>query len=250
MKGPISAFILLMFAWAVPAQQPKVSETKLRVEPVTQNLAATIDRVRHSNDRLWVGYEIPAVPGLRRFTCSDWPESSQSDDACCGEYRLEDEHGVQRSNNDGPAENVYILLRFEKGEPLKVMTAGGGCRLNAGGVDFAWITGVKPEQSIAYLSGLVSQTSQSSKVLEGALQAISVHASSDATHALEQIASSTAPRHTREQAAFWLGVQRGHEGFLALKSLEDKSTEPEFREKLTLILRRILIRPHRTSCFG
>ena len=64
--------------------------------------------------------------------------------------------------------------------------------------------------------------------------AISFHASPEATHSLEQIASSSAPEHTREQAAFWLGVQRGHDGFVALKSLENQNTDDaRFREKLT-----------------
>jgi len=233
MKALISASIILLCASALTAQQPKVSDSQFRVEPVGQNLAATIDRVRHSSDRLWLGYEVPALAGLHMSSCSDWSDSSQSEDGCCGEYRLEDERGDHRSNNKGMADqNVYILFRYEKGDIVKIRTVGAGCRLNAGGVDFAWLTGAKPAESIAFLAGLVNQPSQSSRVLEGALLAISVHAAPDATSALEQIASSTASRHTREQAAFWLGVQRGHDGFLALKRLEDKSAEPEFREKL------------------
>ena len=234
MKAMISASMILLFAPVLPAQQPRVSDTQFRVEPVSQNLAATIDRVRHSNDRLWLGYEIPALPGLHLSSCTDWSESSEPDDACCGEYRLEDDHGTHRSNNNGMAEqNVYVLLRYEKGDVVRIRTIGAGCRLNAGGVEFAWLTGTKPEDSIEFLIGLVTQPSQSSRVLEGALLAISVHAAPEATRALEQIASSTESRHTREQAAFWLGVQRGHDGFLALKRLENKSTEPDFREKLT-----------------
>lgn len=234
MKALIAASMILLFALLLPAQQPRVTETQFRVEPVSQNLAATIDRVRHSGDRLWLGYEVAALPGLHLAGCSDWSESSESDDECCGEYRLEDDHGSHRSNDHGMAEqNVYILFRYEKADIVKVRAVGAGCRLNAGGVDFAWLTGAKPEESIAFLVGLVNQPSQSSRVLEGALMAISVHAVPDATRALEQVASSTASRHTREQAAFWLGVQRGHDGFLALKTLENKSTEPEFREKLT-----------------
>ena len=233
MKRPFPAFVILLLASALPAQQPKVSDTQFRVEPIGQNLAATVDRVRHSNDQLWLGYEVPGVPGLHLSTCSDWSDSTQSDDGCCGEFRLEDEHGTHRSSN-GPAEqNVYVLLRFDKGDLLKIRTVGAGCRLNAGGVDFAWLTGVKQEDSLAFLADLVKQPSQSSRVLEGALLAISLHAAPEATHSLEQIASSSASRHTREQAAFWLGVQRGHDGFLALKSLETGSTETEFRDKLT-----------------
>jgi len=233
MKGPITASAILLFASVLPAQQPKVSDTQFRAEPVGQNLAATVDRVRHSKDQLWLGYEVPALPGLHLSTCSDPSNSSQSDDECCGEYRLEDEHGTHGNNNAGAQQNVYILFRYDKGDLVKVRTVGAGCRLNAGGVDFAWLTGVKQEESIALLADLIKQPSQSSRVLEGALLAISLHAAPEATRSLEQIASSTASRHTREQAAFWLGVQRGHDGFLALKSLESKSTEPEFREKLT-----------------
>ena len=97
-----------------------------------------------------------------------------------------------------------------------------------------WLEGVKPEESIAFLADLVNQTSQSHRVLEEALLSISFHAAPDAAHALEQIASSSASEHTREQAAFWLGIYRGHDGFVALKSLENKSTDDaRFREKLT-----------------
>ena len=232
MKGPITASVILLLTSLLPAQQPKVSNTQFRVEPIGQNLAATIDRVRHSNDRLWLGYAVPALPGLHLSACSDWSDSSQTEDGCCGEYRLEDDHGTYRNSNGPADQNVYVLLRFDKGNLVKVRTVGAGCRLNAGGVDFSWFTEVKQEESIVFLADLVNQPSPSSKILEGALLAVSLHAAPEATHSLEQIASSSASRHTREQAAFWLGVQRGHDGFLALKTLEDKSTEPEFREKL------------------
>lgn len=232
MKGLLTVSMILLFSSAMPAQQPKVSGTQLRVETIGENLASTIDRVRHANDRLWVGYEVPAVQGLHLSTCSDWSDSSQSDDGCCGEYRLEDERGTHSNNNGAAQQNVYVLLRYEKGDLVKVRTTAAGCRLNSGGVDFTWLTGAKPEESIVFLAGLVNQPSPGSRIMEGALLAISLHAAPEATRTLEQIASSNASRHAREQAAFWLGVQRGHDGFLALKRLEEKSTEPEFREKL------------------
>lgn len=230
----IIAFLFLAIAVAMLAQQPKVRDTQFKTEPVEQNFVATIDRVRHANDNLWLGYEVPALPGTHLTSCSDWADSSQTDDSCCGEYRLEDERGVHSSNNGETARNVYVLLRFDKGEPVKVRAVAAGCHLDAGGVNFDWITGVKPEQSIAFLADLVQHQPESHKVLEGALVAISFHASAEATQALEQIASSSASEHTREQAAFWLGVQRGHDGFVALKSLENKSADDaRFREKLT-----------------
>jgi hypothetical protein len=233
MKRTIIAFLFLAIAVALLAQQPRVSDTQFKTEPVEQSLAATVDRARHSNDQLWLGYEVPALPGTHLSTCSDWSYSSQTEDGCCGEFRLEDEHGMHSSNNGQAAQSVYVLVRFDKGDPVKVRPVAAGCHLNAGGVTFDWITGVKPEESIAFLAGLVNQPSQHSRTVEGALVAISFHAAPEATRSLEQIASSSASEHTREQAAFWLGVQRGHDGFLALKSLENKSTDDaRFREKL------------------
>jgi hypothetical protein len=234
MKASIPTFLVLAFAAALPAQQPKVSDTQFKSEPVEQNLATTLDRVRQSNEQLWLGYQVQALAGAHLTTCSDWSDSSHSDDDCCGEYRLEDERGMRSSSNGQAAQNVYVLVRFDRGEAVKVRAVAAGCHLNAGGVNFDWITGVKPEQSIALLAGLVNQAPEHSRTAEGALVAISFHAAPEATRSLEQIASSSKSEHTREQAAFWLGVQRGHDGFVALKSLESKSTDDaRFREKLT-----------------
>jgi len=239
MKRFFSAALLVALATALPAQQPKVSDTQFKAEPVEGSLSATVDRARRSSQQLWLGYEVPALTGVHLTTCSDWRDVSQSEDECCGEYRLEDERGMYTSDKGPAAQDAYILLRFDKGEPVRVRAVAAGCHLNAGGVNFDWITGVKPEESVAFLAGLVNQAPkpsgpEHSKTAEGALVAISFHAAPEATNSLEQIASSSASEHTREQAAFWLGVQRGHDGFVALKSLANKNADDaRFREKLT-----------------
>lgn len=234
MKGLFIAPIIFAFAAVLPAQQPKVTNTQFKLESVSSNLGATIQRLRHSTDQLWLGYEVPALPGSHLSACSNWSDSdsSQADDDCCGELLLEDEHGTYRNRNEPTAQNLYVLFRFEHGDLLKVRAVAAGCHLNAGGVSFEWLTGVKPEESIVFLTDLAEQQPERSKAGEGVLLAISFHADPEATRSLEQIATSSPSPHTREQAAFWLGVQRGHEGFLALKSLENKSTDARFREKL------------------
>ena len=233
MKTLLPLSVVVLLAAALPAQPPRVSDAQFRVEPMDRNLSLTIERVRHASDQLWLGYEVAAIPGVRLTACSDWGTSSESDDGCCGQFYLEDERSNHHTTNDHTPRNLYVLYRFEKGELLKVRSVGAGCRLNAGGVNFAWLEGVKPEESIAYLAGLVKESSQSHRVLEEALLSISLHAAPEATQALVEIASSAPLEHTREQAAFWLGVQRGHDGYLALKSLEEKGSEAHFREKLT-----------------
>ena len=233
MKGPFLASIFLACAAASPAQQPKISNTQLKIEPVSQGLAATVGSVSHAGDQIWVGYEVPALPGSHLPACSNWSDSSQAEDGCCGEYRLEDDHGIHNGHEDQTAQSVYVLLRFDHGDLVKVRSVAAGCHLNAGGVGFAWLTGVKPEESIPFLSGLAEQPSNRSEVVDGALLAISFHAAPEATRSLEQTASSASSPRAREQAAFWLAVQRGHDGFVALKDLEGKNTDSKFREKLT-----------------
>ena len=158
------------------------------------------------------------------------------DDGCCGEYRLEENnnYSMNRGEHAASQQNIDVLLRLDHGQIVRIRPVMAGCRLDAGGVPFTWLTGVKPEESVAFLSGLATQSAESnSRVVDGALLSISYHATPEATRALSDIASSTAPMHLREQAAFWLGVQRGHEGFLALQNLEKRITETAFREKLT-----------------
>ena len=233
MKRHIAAAAFCAFSIALPAQQPKIDNTQLTVEQVTGNLASTVDRFRHSKDRVWIGYEVPALPESHLSTCSYESNGWQSDDSCCGEYQLEDDdHGMNRSRSAPVAHNIDVLLRLEDGDLVKVRSVVAGCRLDAGGVNFDWLTGVKPEDSITFLAGLAGEQSEPHRVSEGALLAISLHAAPEATRSLEQIALTGETTHTREQAAFWLGVQRGHEGFLALESLKNKSTDTEFRAKL------------------
>jgi len=233
MKRQIIAAAVCAFSIALPAQQPKIGNTQLSVEPVTDNLAAAVDRFRRTSDWLWIGYEVPALPQSHISECSDGWNNSQMEDGCCGEYRLEDsDRGISRSSSAPLAQNIDVLLRFEGGELVKIRVIQAGCRLDAGGVSFDWLTGVKPEESVAFLSRLAGQPSEPSRVIDGALLAISLHAAPDATRSLEQIALSDQTAHIREQAAFWLGVQRGHDGLLALESLKNKITDTEFRAKL------------------
>jgi hypothetical protein len=236
MKKQVVALVILASALALLAQQPKVTNTNLTVEPIGGTLTAAVERFRNSSERRWLGYEVEAVPQSHFSTCSNWADASSMDHECCGEYRLEDNGNYRVSGSDHAASEykVYVLLRLDRGQIAKVRTVMAGCRLDAGGVPFTWLTGVNPEASVVFLSGLATQSSESNRsgVVDGALLAISYHATRRATSALSEIASSTAPMHLREQAAFWLGVQRGPEGFLALQSLEKNTTETAFREKL------------------
>jgi hypothetical protein len=236
MKKHLVAIVICASTLALLAQQqPKVSNTNFTVEPTGGTLTATVDRFRHSSEQLWLGYEVVALPQSHLSTCTNWSDTSPVDDGCCGEYRLEDNdhYSMNRSNKAAAEQNIYILIRLDHDAVIKVRPVMAGCHLDAGGVPFTWLTGVKPEDSVTFLSGLATQSSASNRVVDGALLSISYHATPEATRVLSDIASSSnATMHLREQAAFWLGVQRGHEGFVALQALEKRTTDTALREKL------------------
>ncbi|HZD49829.1 MAG TPA: hypothetical protein VE178_13900, partial [Silvibacterium sp.] len=54
--------ILAASALLTCAQQPKVLDAQFHSGPVGLGLSATVDRFRHSNGPLWLGYQVPALP--------------------------------------------------------------------------------------------------------------------------------------------------------------------------------------------
>lgn len=226
---------VLLAALAVPmfAQQPKVSNTQFAAETVTGNLAAKLDSVAHSHDSVWAGYEIQALAKTHFTTCSSGNDPGNSEDGCCGEFHLEDhEYSNNNGKNTPEVQSIYVLVRFEAGQVIRMRPVPAGCHINADGVAFTWLTGVTQEESIAYLEKLATRDSSEKHAVDGAMMVLGYHASPEATRALDRIAVSSAPMHTREQAAFWLGVMRGHDGYVALKELADKSSDSGLREKL------------------
>jgi HEAT repeat protein len=126
---------------------------------------------------------------------------------------------------------MYVLLRVDHGAITKVRPVNAGCRLNAGGVPFTWLTGVQPDDSLRYLAQLSAQGTEK-QLAEGALAALAMHATPSATNMLFDLAQPSSAPRLREKAAFWLGAERGHDGLLALQKLVKSEQDPKLREKL------------------
>ena len=244
MKQFALALALILGTSIVAAQQPKVVNTQFNSEPAGGGLSATLARLQRSTQPLWVGYEMPALPRTNFSACSDFGDAPQSEGGCCGEYQLESPRsgsiardGVSNAQKPSPA-SMYVLLRLDHGAIVKVRPANAGCRLNAGGIPFTWLTDVQPDDSVAFLAKLAArpEDSEDKRATDDALVTLSMHASPAATAALASLAGPSNPPHLREKSAFWLGAQRGHEGFQVLQQLLTKEQEPKLREKLAFDL--------------
>lgn len=244
MKQFALALALILGTSIVAAQQPKVVDTQFNSEPAGGGLSATLARLQRSTQPLWVGYEMPALPRTNFSTCSDFGDAPHSEERCCGEYQLESPRsgslardGVSNAQKPSPA-SMYVLLRLDHGAIVKIRPANAGCRLNAGGIPFTWLTDVQPDDSVAFLAKLAArpEDSEDKRATDEALVTLSMHASPAATAALASLAGPSNPPHLREKSAFWLGAQRGHEGFQVLQQLLTKEQDPKLREKLAFDL--------------
>jgi len=215
------------------AQQPKVINAQLHTEPASAGLSAAVDQLKHSNGPAWMGYVVPAIPGSHFSMCSN--EDSSRQEGCCGVYRLENENNNYRSSDGDYATetSIAVLARIDNGAIDKIRFIGSSCQLDGGGLPFTWLTEVKPDDSLTWLSSLV--TVDDKRHTDQALAAIAMHETPKATAVLEGFASPANPLWLREKSAFWLGAGRGHEGYIALKKMMG-DPDPEFRKKLSFDL--------------
>ena len=240
MRTALLALIVATSALGISAQQPKTVNTQFHLGPVGPGLSATVARFQQSNGPLWVGYQVQALPRTHLSACSSWTGSSQVEDGCCNEYRLEDSSDNLNTSDEKDAVNpvVYVLLRIDHGAIEKVRLAPAGCTLNAGGLPLEWLSDAQPEDSVVFLGQIASKRGDErhDKLLDESLVAVSMHAIPKATEVLASLAAPPNNAHLREKAAFWLGAQRGHDGYIALQQLVVKEQDPKLREKLAFDL--------------
>src|SRR5215469_14786047 len=184
---------------ALAQQPPKVINAQFNTEPAGAGLSATVDRFQHSNGPLWLGYQVAAVRRSHFSVCSGDTESSM-DDGCCGISRLEDSNNNFQSSdgNQTTETSIDVLVRIDRRAVDKVRFIGTGCRLDAGGLPFTWLTDVKADESVAWLSSLV--TADDKRRTDEALAAIAMHQTAKATAALDGFASSANPLWLRDKA--------------------------------------------------
>jgi HEAT repeat protein len=140
--------------------------------------------------------------------------------------------------------DFLVLYRAEGGRVQKIRTFSPECELDAGGLPLIWLTGVRPADSVAWLSTFVTaggasaegESDDENHLGNSALTAIAFHGDNSAQRALEGFAARGQPERVREHAAFWLGAARGRQGYEALTRLVQDDADEHFREKAVFAL--------------
>jgi len=235
MKRAAGLACMALAAAAGFAQQPRVTNARMETR-AAQGLEAEFRKIEAgSNTPAWIGYAEPAAPGDRQMCC-------YQNGAACG-CALEPRSTEQTTVAAIPAEpiklegatHLVILFRVADRAVSRVRTFSPDCALDAGGLPFVWLTGVSPEESVAWLARLArendGETRERNRIGNSAVSAIALHAGGAADAALEQLIKLEERESLRRNAIFWLGMARGRRGYDALSRLLRDDPNEKIRER-------------------
>jgi hypothetical protein len=194
----------------------------------------------------WVGYRVPMVAGPRQMCCYDTMTDGNAMSG--GTCRLETGSGVSMNTGDSlsqrgtrvmlePSTEFIVLARIEAGRVSRIRTFTPDCNLDAGGMPVVWLKDVTPDDSIAWLTPLVTSApdsgEQKDRVGKTAMTAIALHNTPAADRALESFVAPTRPEWLRSDTAFWLGSTRGEPGARLLARMIAQDPSDRVRDKAT-----------------
>jgi HEAT repeat protein len=225
------------------SEAPRITNAKLETRSVGASLDATLREIVTAAEKPeWVGYEVEEIAGERGVCCdNNW------NDGNCGTCRLERENGGATSTTHADANvklegarQLVVLYRLEARQAAKIRVASEDCTLDAGGLPFVWLTGVKAPESVAllanYVRGSNSEDHGDHGIGHGALTAIALHADASADRALESFVTPEQREGLRRQAAFWMGAARGKAGLAALQRMAKTDPSSDVRAHVAFAL--------------
>ena len=230
-------------AAAQAAEAPRVENAKLETRTVGASLDAAFREILNAAEKtVWVGYSVDQVAGNREACCNNnW------NDGNCGTCWLEKENGgtTNATPKDGNVKlegsrQLVVLYRLGAKQVVKIRVASDDCTLDAGGLPFVWLTGVKPTDSVALLANYVRSSDFDDHgdrgLGNGALTAIALHADASADRALESFVTPEQREGLRRQAAFWMGAARGKAGLIALQHMAKTDPSSDVRAHVAFAL--------------
>jgi hypothetical protein len=220
--------------------QGRITNAKTETRAVAQGLEREVQSVAARGGATWIGYRAPMVAGPRQMCCYD--SISSSGGTCCGQCRLEGGSGVSMSQTDSrvslePPTEFLVLARVESGAVMRLRTFTPDCDVDAAGMPLVWLNDVKPDDSVAWLTALVTGAPETgethARVAKPALAAIAMHNVPAADRALESFVAVNRAEWLRSETAFWLGNSRAENGARLLARMMAQDPSEKVRDKAT-----------------
>jgi len=233
-------------ATAQSSDSPQIENARVEKRALAGPLAAEVKTwAAKAEGPQWLGYAVPQMGRERMTCCGEYNGSWRNG---CGHCRLEDrDHGTNMTSREEEGttkleapRSIAVLFRAENRRVTKIRVVSMECSLDAGGLPFVWLSGVKPAESVELLETFVRGTDLDAQdddhTSHVALTAIALHADPAADRALESFTRTTEPESLRKQTAFWLGAAREKAGLAVLEKMAKSDPSPEVRSQVTFAL--------------
>jgi hypothetical protein len=245
--------LLLLAGSADDPPAPLAHARLLTHSAAGSGLKATFGALARDAGPAWIGYAVP-VMGRHQMCCyrsTEVPVSTWGDEnpilsrrdigTVAPGCRLENEgsYSIGDGGDTRPWEDAtdfLVLFRVEGGRVERMRMLSRGCGMDAGGLPFHWITGVRGAESLALLESMIGAGVGSSRkrdkgvMEEPTIAAIAMHADPGADAVLERLVAPSQPIGVRKQAVFWMGNARGQRGYETLRRLVAEDASPALRE--------------------
>lgn len=241
----VIAGALAFGAACASADEPRVVNAKVETRSVARNLQSTMQELTaEAQQPEWIGYSVDAVAGNRSVCCSNGNWNSSDG---CGVCTLEKNSSSsplttsdKRTVKLEGREQLAVLFRVENKQVMRIRVASADCTLDASGQRIIWLTGVKPEESVALLSKYFAAPENDDRAdrhfREEALTAVALHADASADRAFASFLDASQPEELRKKASFWLGAARGKTGLALLQKMAQSDPSPHVRAQVTFAL--------------
>ena len=239
----VAAVMLVPQAQSQTSSAPKTENAKVEQRAVVGSFTQTVDTWARSADHAqWLAYSVPAVSGDRQVCCGNFNGNNGN----CGPCRLEgSDHGDSinlRDNKiklEGP-QSLIVLLRADARKIGKIRVVSEDCAIDAGGLQFIWLNGVNPAESVRYLETIVDSKELDERggdrLSRGALSAIALTADPSADKAIANFTAPDRPEGMRKEASFWAGEARGAAGLALLKRMAKSDPSSDVRAHVAFAL--------------
>jgi hypothetical protein len=240
--------ILAVLLTALPvAAQPRLSNARVTEQAVTRTLSDTVNRlVSAAVEPMWIAYGVPVENGSSSMCCwSGGVEGiGRGDGACCGGCRLEPGSGTTFRNNDQanlatrlePRDTFFVFYRVDNKRIERIRIFSEDCGLDAGNRQVVWLTGVKPAESLAFLSSLALSADTTDRGMKGTVSAIAQHAGNDAVTPLVRLGREAPDAKVRSEALFWLSQRAGARAAAAITDAIEHDPETQVKKQAVFAL--------------
>ncbi len=188
-----------------------------------QTLANAVRDAQARSGATWLTWRVPIVAGDHSL-CFDHMTSGRRD--------ADDLRPAATR-----ASELVVYARLEGGRVERVRAFTPDCQVESEKTPVVQVAGVTGADSAAWLASLVAAAdSETRKVVDPILMALSLHADPAATDRLVAIARDDARPRVRGQAIFWLAQRAGEKATATITAAIDNDPETEVKKKAVFAL--------------